>query len=159
MTVRPSTAETTEIAGVIIASPKKKAAPTMPRKSANPPFRFSHCLDENDEREDAAFTAVVGAHQQEDVFERDDEDQRPDEERGDADHIVAQAVGASAGDMVERFAHRIERAGADVAEDDAERGKGQLAGYSGCAPAGSALAGLSAFGCDMSRPLSGRSQA
>ncbi len=94
MTVRPSTAESTDMAGVIMASPKKKAAPTMPRTSTKPPLRFSACLDQHDEREDAAFALVVGAHEQDDVFERDDEDQRPDQQRDDAEHGQAQVAAA-----------------------------------------------------------------
>ena len=36
MTLRPSTAESTDMAGVIMASPKKKAAPIMPSVRTNP---------------------------------------------------------------------------------------------------------------------------
>ena len=35
MTLRPSTAESTDMAGVIMASPKKKAAPIMPSARTN----------------------------------------------------------------------------------------------------------------------------
>ncbi len=41
-------------------------------------------LDQHDERENAAFALVVGAHEEEDVFQSDDEDERPDQERSDA---------------------------------------------------------------------------
>ena len=130
MTLRPSTAESTDMAGVIMASPKKKAAPIMPSASTKPPFVLQQRFDQHDEREDSAFAAVVGPHQEDDVFQRDDEDQRPDQQRGNAQHGGAQ-VTAGGHHGMQRFAHGIERAGSDVAEDHADRGEGKLQRWCG----------------------------
>ena len=45
-------------------------------------------LREGEERERAPLAAVVGAQDQDDVLERDDQDQRPDQQRDDADHLA-----------------------------------------------------------------------
>ena len=75
------------------------------------------------QREDAALAVVVGAHDEREVLDRDDQHQRPEDERQDAEHV---RLGRR--DRVrseEALAHRVERAGADVAVDDAERAEGQ----------------------------------
>ena len=69
--------------------------------------------------EDAALALVVGAQHEDQVLDRDDEDQRPGDERQDAEDI-----GRGRGDAVrpvEALSQRIERARADIAVDDAER--------------------------------------
>ena len=76
--------------------------------------------------DDAAFAVVVGAQDEQRVFDRDDQDQRPQDERDDAQHRVGRDRAAVAGGAG-RLLQRIERAGADVAIDDAEgaqRGRG-----------------------------------
>ena len=80
-------------------------------------------LRERDERHDAALAAVVGAHDEHHIFERHDDHQRP-EDRGEA----AENVGVAEGDAVigrEGLLYGVQRARADVAEHDAERGKRQ----------------------------------
>jgi hypothetical protein len=74
---------------------------------------------ERRQREDAAFAAVVGPHDQRDVLERHHDDQRPQERRQDAEDVrrgyrQAELPG-------EGRAQRVERARADVAVDDADR--------------------------------------
>jgi hypothetical protein len=66
---------------------------------------------------------IVGAQDQETIFDRDDDDQRPDDQRRYADR-------GSAGSEVAMRPRRyrdpegVERARADVAIDDTERGEG-----------------------------------
>jgi hypothetical protein len=75
------------------------------------------------EREHAAFALIVGAHQKDDVFDRDDEEQRPQGEAEYAEDFVGnQSVGRG---LAQRFAECVERAGADIAEHHADRADGQ----------------------------------
>ena len=65
-TLRPSTADSTEIAGVIMLSPKNNAAPKMPSVASASDgataLRAPHRRTQRDERHDAALAVVVGAH-------------------------------------------------------------------------------------------------
>ena len=77
-------------------------------------------FDLRDQRQDAALAVVVGAHDEEDELDRDDQRDRPEDERDDAEDVLfgrlhRAVVGGEDG------LQRVERAGADVAEDDAER--------------------------------------
>ena len=78
--------------------------------------------DQGEQRQDAAFAVVVGAHDQDSVFDRDDDDQRPEDQRDDADHGFRRDLSGLAcclgGD-----AERVERARADVAEHHAHAGE------------------------------------
>ena len=71
--------------------------------------------------DDAAFAVVVHAHGEVDVFDRGDEEERPENERQGAEH--RRRIGMRAG-IVEHGLERIERARADVAEHHPERGEG-----------------------------------
>ena len=79
----------------------------------------------------AALAAVVRAHHHDDIFQGDDDDQHPGDQRQDAQHVVVRR--AEAREIAEALLDRVERAGADVAEDDAERRQGEgcraLAGH------------------------------
>ncbi len=66
-------------------------------------------LGEHDEGEDSAFALVVGAHQNQDVFDRHDEDESPDQQGHDAEHILMH-VAAGTPHVGESFAHRVKRA-------------------------------------------------
>ena len=80
---------------------------------------------EGAQRQHPALAPVVGAQDEDDVLERDDQDQRPEHEREHAQHGgLAQVQPAG---VAERLAQRVERAGADVAVDDAERRQHQRA--------------------------------
>ena len=95
-----------------------------------PPDR---ALGEREQRQRAALAVVVGPEDQPDVLEGDDEDQRPDQHRGDADHLrLDEPVAAG---RVQRLAHGVERAGADVAVDDADRAESERP-ESGSVPVG-----------------------
>ncbi|MCY1309676.1 hypothetical protein D9M70_597940 [compost metagenome] len=68
------------------------------------------------QRERAALPLIVGAQQKQHIFDRDDDRQRPDHQRDQADDLdIGHAV---ARDRAQRFAKGIERAGADIAIDD-----------------------------------------
>ena len=73
------------------------------------------------ERKDAPLPVIVGPQHEDEVLERDDDDQCPEDQRQDAEDVVVRR-----GDRVralEALADRVERARADVAVNDAERGE------------------------------------
>ncbi len=75
--------------------------------------------EQRQQRDDAAFAAVIGAQNQQRVFDRNDQDQRPEDQR----HHPQDCLGAerpAMGGRLGRFLQRIQRAGADVAIDDAK---------------------------------------
>jgi hypothetical protein len=82
-------------------------------------------LRQRHQRERAALALVVGAQQDENVFECDDDDQRPQDHRKNAEH-----VGRAAAGCIDGLAQRVERARADVAIDntDAADRQGEEAG-------------------------------
>ena len=91
----------------------RAAPPTAPRAAG----------DERRQGQDAAFALVVRAHHDRDVLDRDDEQQRVDDQREHAQHVVVRRRHRVRAE--EALAHRIQRAGADVAVDDAESGEGE----------------------------------
>ena len=124
-TLSPSTAPSTVIAGVIMPSPYSSAAPKMPIRT-----RIGHfgapsfpLRQERGQREDPAFALVVGAHDDGDVLDGDDDQQRIDDQRQHAEDV---RFGGRHGVRAEEaLAHRVEWAGPDVAVDDADRGQGE----------------------------------
>ena len=66
----------------------------------------------------ATLALVVGLHQEIDVLERHDQQQRPEHQRDDAQN--RQFAGAPALGMRERLSHGVERTGADIAEHNAD---------------------------------------
>ena len=93
------------------------AEPDQP--PAQPPLAFGPAGDQRSEREDAALAVVVRTHDQHHVLERDDDDQRPEHERQQA--VDVGLVERHAVRAAEDLAHRVQRRGADVAVDDADR--------------------------------------
>ena len=83
-----------------------------------PPERV---LGQRQEREGAALAVIVGPHQEHDVFAGHDEDECPEQERRDPEHL--RTGNAVAGGVHQSLAEGVERARADVAEHDAKRGK------------------------------------
>src|SRR5262245_55434462 len=78
-------------------------------------------LGQRHQRERAAFPFIVGPQQDDDVFQRDDENERPNDQRENSEHgdLVR---GISRSDRCDHgFAHRIKGARTDVAVDDADR--------------------------------------
>src|SRR5450631_1493089 len=107
----PSTAESTEIAGVITESPRNIEAPMTPR-------RYTNAGRQRRQRQRAALSVVVGAQLQQDIFQRYSYDQRPDNQREHAEHDIACNARLVTGGHY-RLAEGVKRAGADVAIDDA----------------------------------------
>jgi hypothetical protein len=86
------------------------------------PCRLS--LDQRDQRHDPALAVVVGAHDERHVLDRDDQRDRPEDERDDA--VDGDVAGRDRAVVVrEHRLQRVQRARADVAEDDPERADGQ----------------------------------
>jgi hypothetical protein len=82
------------------------------------PARWRDRRRERRERENAALAMVVGAEHEYEVLDGDDDDERPEDERQDAEDVI---VGRLDGVRpVKALAERIERARADVTVDDAE---------------------------------------
>jgi hypothetical protein len=76
---------------------------------------------EREQRHDAAFAVIIRPQDQDDVLQRNDDHQRPEDQRNDADDIESierETVGG-----IEHGGERIERARADVTIDHAERGQ------------------------------------
>ena len=80
-------------------------------------------LRERHQRQGAAFALVVGLHQEQHIFPGDDEQQRPDDERDDADDL--RGPSAPSCKLTERRLQGIERARADIAEHNADRAERQ----------------------------------
>ena len=80
--------------------------------------------DQRDQGHDPALALVVGAHDEHDVLDRDDDRDRPEHER---DHAVDAGLGRPDRVLVggEDRLQRVQRARPDVAEDDAERAQRQ----------------------------------
>ena len=73
------------------------------------------------QRQQPALAAVVGPHDDEDVFDHDDQHQGPNDERERAEDGVL----AHVAEIDQRLPDGVERRSADIAEDDAERGERQ----------------------------------
>jgi hypothetical protein len=80
-------------------------------------------LDEADEGENPAFAVEVGHEDEDQIFDADHEDQRPEYERQDPEHFRLRRRQAVLG--LEAFADRVERAGADIAVHHSEGGQGK----------------------------------
>src|SRR6476469_5016489 len=101
-TFTPSIADNTEIAGVIILSPKAGRPAT--------PYQ-------RDQGHDAALAVVVRPHYQQHVRDRDDDRDRPEDQRYDPVDVVLDDRHRMRVARVENGLHRVERAGPQVAED------------------------------------------
>jgi hypothetical protein len=78
----------TEIAGVIQPSPWSSVAPNQADNHLGGAQRVAlgaPRAHQSEPRQDAAFTVVVGAHDQDRVFDRDDDNQRPEDQRDNAE--------------------------------------------------------------------------
>ena len=81
-------------------------------------------LRQRHERQGAALALVVRPHQEQHIFEGDGQEQGPEQQGDDADHILLDDAAARMG-MGEGLAQGVEGAGADVAIDDADGSQGQ----------------------------------
>ena len=116
--LRPSTADSTEIAGVMIevAEEQRRADDADCQDPCRPvgEGRARQC----GERQNAALALVVRPGDEEHVFHRHDQEQRPGDQRQQPEHIVLDD--AVAKDR-ETLPEGVDRTGADIAVDDAER--------------------------------------
>ena len=115
------------MAGVISPSPYSSDVPNTPSITSPAARRLPGVFGITSavSAQDAALAAVVGAHDEADVLDRDDDDQRPERDR-----CQAQRVGPVDRQVlvVERLAERVQRAGPDVAEHHTECAERQRAG-------------------------------
>jgi hypothetical protein len=83
-TLTPSTADRTEMAGVIMLSPKNSDAPKIPERRERglgaAPAGDALPADQRDQRHDPALAVVVGPHHEQDVGDGDDEGHRPEDQ-------------------------------------------------------------------------------
>ena len=125
--VRPSTADRTEIAGVIMRiAVEQRGREDAEHDDAAGPFLLAaeRAVDEREQREASALALVVGAHDDRDVFQRHDDHHRPEDQ---AQHAVdVQLVGNERVMAGEGLAERVDRRRADIAEDDSDRADRQL---------------------------------
>jgi hypothetical protein len=77
------------------------------------------CAKQRQDRDDPALSAIVCTQDQQRVFNRDDQDERPQDQRHHAENGVVRD-GAAMGGGPGGFLQRVKGAGADVAIDDPE---------------------------------------
>jgi hypothetical protein len=83
------------------------------------PARRQGALRQRGKRQDASFAAVVGAQDDDHVFQRHDREQRPGDQGQHAEY--GRFAERQIPSLAECLAHRVERARADIAVDDANR--------------------------------------
>ena len=122
--LRPSTADNTEIAGVIMESPMNIEAPTTPSASNGQAPPAQRPLPQRHQGQRTSLAVVVGAQQQQHIFGGHDDEQRPQDQREHAEHD-----GARHRRPIRRvrdgLAKRIQRRRADIAEHDADASQRQ----------------------------------
>ena len=79
---------------------------------------------QRDQGEDSTLAPVVRAHDEHDVFDRDDADERPEDQRKYAKDVRLGRLEAILG--LEALAEGVERTRPDVTVDDAEREESQF---------------------------------
>ena len=123
MTLRPSTADSTEIAGVIMLSPENSAAPKMPsvastnaRRPPRAPKRRTRAMSAMMPPSPSLSARMTSG----DVGQRHDDHHRPENQRHNTVDVVrGDRHGVGVAGIEERL-DGIDRAGSDVAEHDAE---------------------------------------
>ena len=90
--------------------------------------RRAPCVEESQKRDYAALAPVIGAHDQNGVFKRDDQDERPKDQRRDARNGFGRRGSTCFGGLLEG----IERTSADVAVDNAQRSQSHGSLPRGC---------------------------
>jgi hypothetical protein len=110
------------MAGVIMLSPKNSEAPKIPSADSTtfarrPPGSPS---DQGDQRHDPALAVVIGPHHEQDVRDGDDDRHRPEDQRDDPEDAVVRHLDRVRIARTEQRLHGIQRARADVPEDDAQ---------------------------------------
>jgi hypothetical protein len=77
--------------------------------------------DDRQQGEDPPLTVVVGLHDEGQILDRDHHDERPEHQREDAEQVGGDEAGLVGAGGQQALLQGVERAGADVAEDHAER--------------------------------------
>jgi hypothetical protein len=80
--------------------------------------------DKRHQGQDPALAVVVGPHDEQQVLDADDDDQRPENEREDTEDVRL-GDGQFMAVATERLPEGVERAGADVAVHDPERAESE----------------------------------
>ena len=107
-----------------IAVEQRRGEHAQQNDAARPALRLGLTVDQRQQRQAAALALIVGAHDDADIFQRHHQHHRPEHQADDAQYVIGierQLVMAGEG-----FAKGVERAGADVAEHDADRAHDQL---------------------------------
>ena len=104
----------------------EKCRADQPEHDDGCPFRpfLTMAQGQRHQRHDAALATIVGAHDEGDVLAADHGHQHPENQREDAEHVIgADRYGVVC--AAKDFLQRIQRTGADVAKNHAQRGKRQ----------------------------------
>ena len=80
-------------------------------------------LGQRQQGQDPALALIVGAHDQQHVFDGDDQDQRPHDQRQDAEHVFRRQRQPVL--RIEALSEGVDRARPDIAEHNAERREGE----------------------------------
>ncbi len=127
---RPSSADSTEIAGVMMASPENSAAPATPRKNTVAVRWPSACWASAISDSMPPSPLLSARIRNRTYLAVTVKNSAQSSKRHSADHA---AVGdAAILHVMQRLAQRVERAGADVAEHDAERPEGESGDARSC---------------------------
>src|SRR5262245_5476643 len=121
-TLRPSTAESTESVHRIAVEQRRADDAAQHDRAAATAER---ALRQRHQGERAALALVVGPQQDQHVFERDGDDQRPEDQREHAEHRFTRRRAVVADGGGDRLTERVERAGTDVAVDDPDAADGE----------------------------------
>ena len=107
-----------------VAIEQRRCKDTQHDNRCRPSFAFGHAVDQCEECEAAAFPLVISAHDDGHIFERDDDHHRPEDQAENT--VDVQRIGRENMMPGESFAECINRACADVAEDDSDRSDDQF---------------------------------
>jgi hypothetical protein len=100
---------------------KVSVATSSPSTAERTPLRLGALGQQGEQREDAPLPLVVRAHDEGEVLDADDREHAPEHQREEAEHVGGRRLDAVS--AVDTLLQRVERARADVPEDDAERGE------------------------------------
>ncbi len=105
-----------------IAVEQRHADDTDHEKHPGAPGLFGvQALAERGQRHHTALTIVVGTHQDADVLDGHDDRNAPEHQRDHSEHVGLVRAHSASVEQEDRL-QRVQRAGADIAEDDAQRG-------------------------------------
>ena len=106
---------------------KEECSADDAQKQNNAALFLEQRFNQHNKRKNATFPLVVGTHQHDHIFKGDDDEQSPDQQRYNTQHRQAK-ISTRFHNGMQCFAHGIKRAGADIAIDHAQGGKGHFDG-------------------------------